>query len=458
MRRPMFSPVGGLYLLAAVTFVSHLAFGLYYATTSDHLEANPSLNQRGEAFLAAYRGWNSEKEGDTAAYNRAAVEVLRTGVPRTRTGAVFFHAPLYAYFVAACYGVGGVRLLSVAVPQAVLAGLTCLLIGLAARRLAAQRAGLVGGLAAALVLVNLRLAMYVGFIVPTMLTVCLAALALEAVAPPVTTGRLARFLTAMILCCYAQAVFFVIALGAALWLLWEYGRRRQTVYLVCATLLLAGAMAKPLATILGLGGGKTDPLAKSARSTLWEANNPNYESMTWTSLWERRPGNPWTKWHETADEQRRCAEYLQRADRAGIHPGVLWIRENPGQYAKLCWVRFWAAVGPFTGQMSPRNRAISTVVWLLVYPAGFVGLWRARGASASWFVLLGFAAITAFSTLVIVEWYQRYRLPVDVMLTAFAAIGYGEWRRGGASSLRLHDHLHAPQPSLESGQDPGSLS
>ena len=79
---------------------------------------------------------------------------------------------------------GGVRLISVAIPQAALAGFTCLLIGLAAFRAAPQRKELAAVLASCLVLINLRLAMYVGYISPTALVGCLTAVAMEAV-----TGR-----------------------------------------------------------------------------------------------------------------------------------------------------------------------------------------------------------------------------------------------------------------------------
>ena len=425
---------GGLWVLAAVTFVCHLSSGLYYVTQTEHLVSRPTLSQKGDVYLSAFWGWNRAEEWDAAAYNRAATEVMRTGVPRTRTGAVFFHAPLYAYFLAAGYSIGGVRLLSVAVPQAVLSALTCLVAGLAARRLAAQRVELAGWFAGALVFINPWLAIYVGSISPTVLTVFLAAVALEAATPPITTGRLARFSAAMILGCYAQAAFFVIALAAVVWLLWEYKQRRQAAYVVCAMLLLAITAIKPMLTLSGVGEGKSDPLAKGARNVLWEANNPNYESMTWTSLWERRPGNPWTKWHETEGEQQRYKEYLERAQRLGVNPGLLWIRENPGQYAKVCCVRFRAAVGPFTGQMSPRNRVMSTVFWLLVFPAAILGLWRARGASTAQLVSLCFVVITAFGTLIIVEWFQRYRMPVDLMFAVFAAIGYAEWRCAGPPS------------------------
>jgi hypothetical protein len=107
-----------------------------------------------------------------------------------------------------------------------------------------------------------------------------------------------------------------------------------------------------------------------------------------------------------------------------LSAGWLWVRENPAQYAKLCWVRLRTELGPFTGMMSPRNRAISTFFWLMVFPAGYWGLWKLRRHEVSWLVALMWAAVVAFGTLVLVEWYLRYRMPVELMWMAYAAIAY----------------------------------
>ena len=104
-------------ILAVLTVGLHLGLGLYYATQGDP-STRISLRASGAEYLASFPGWNGESEHDSAAYNRAAISVLETRVPRGRSGALFVHAPVYAYFLAGCYAVGGIRLLSVAVPQA----------------------------------------------------------------------------------------------------------------------------------------------------------------------------------------------------------------------------------------------------------------------------------------------------------------------------------------------------
>jgi uncharacterized membrane protein YqjE len=53
-----------------------------------------------------------------------------------------------------------------------------------------------------------------------------------------------------------------------------------------------------------------------------------------------------------------------------------------------------------------------------------MGLWWVRKENGVSFVVLSLALLTIFSVLVIVEWYQRYRMPADLMMTVYAALGY----------------------------------
>ena len=100
---------------------------------------------------------------------------------------------------------------------------------------------------------------------------------------------------------------------------------------------------------------------------------------------------------------------------------------KPGIGHGLCFVRLKSELGPFTGQMSPRNRQISSVIWLLIFPAGFYGLWTYRHQQLTHLAMVIVLAVMAFGTLVIEEPYLRYRMPVDLLLTVFAGVAYAEW-------------------------------
>lgn len=426
-----------LVLLALLTCITHTVFGIYYATHAENLVSKPTLRMSGLEFLRSFRGWDESWENDNAAYNRAAMGILRTGTPRNRSGAVCVHALVYDYFLAACYAVGGTRLLSVAIPQGVLMGLTCFLIGMTATRIAPICSALTGTVASLLILTNLRFAMYVGYMLPTILLLFFVSLATYAATGRQTRSNLALFVGAIVLAIFTQAGAFVFAGAAMLWLLAEFVRRSEKIYALAALVILIFIGGRLVISRLDLGGDQSSPWqATDKGAVLWEANNPYYESMRLTSLWERRPDNPWTQWRLSAEEQQRHLNYLERTQQDPFRAALLWIRENPLQYSKLCLVRLRAELGPFTGMMSPKNRLISTIYWLFIFPAGLWGLWNLRHHSFSLLTVLIMFAIFTFDTLVNVDWYLRYRFPVDLILTAYAAAGYVHLFRRHAASQR----------------------
>jgi len=427
-----------LVSLAVATSILHGVFGTYYAVHAENLTSKPTLQMEGMEYLKAFPGWGVVYENDAAAYNRAAMGVLHAGVPRNRTGGVSVHALVYDYFLAACYWVGGVRLYSVAITQALLAGLTCLLVGLTASRIARPSAPWAGCAAAAIMLSNFRLAIYVGNPQPTILLLFFFSMALYAAAGPRTLANRALFVGAMGLAVFTQAAFFVVGAAGAGWLALESFRHREAAARYGCLWIIALIGCRLALPLINFGGTQEEDGWRKTDSggILWEANNPYFESMRLTTLWEARPGNPWTLWHMSEQEQRRYDQYLERAQGDERRAAILWIRENPAQYAKLCFIRLRTELGPYTAMMSPRNRLISTFYWFLIFPAGLFGLWQSRDLGLARLIGLVILAIFTFDALVLVEWYLRYRLPVDVSLTVCAGVAYGG--NGVGTLLRRH--------------------
>jgi hypothetical protein len=412
-----------LLLLVIVTFAAHLTLGLYYVTGPMSPFRGLTLKSHDATFLNSFPNWNEREEFDDAAYNRAAVEVLHTGIPRDHTGSLFVYAPVYSYFVAACYTVGGVRLLALAIPQAVLSSLTCGLLALATYHLARQSKFVAALITGALFLTNARIAMYVGYVSPTILLAFFFSAAVWAASQPLRPSRCFIFAASLILATGTQAGFFLIALAAGIWLAIRFLKTRNRAELITAITILLFAAIKNFFPAL-LHQERPNSVSEIGRAVVWEANNPYYEDMTPFSLWERRPGNQWTHWKMSSEQHGRYEEYLERSNHQPVRAALLWIRENPMQYGKLVFVRFWTTLGPFTGMMSPRNRLISLVVWLLSFPAGAYGWWLYRRTQISEFAGALAISVILSSSLVIVEWYLRYRFPLDMLLTVFAGVAY----------------------------------
>ena len=413
-----------LLALILATVVTHLAVSIYYVTGPMSPFPALTLHSSGDAFLSAFPGWNNREEFDDAAYNRAAVEILHTGIPRDHTGALFLYAPVYAYFVAGCYWIGGFRILAIAVPQAILSALACGILATATYRVSGQFRILPALIAGFLFVINARVAMYVGYVSPTILLIFFFSIAIFAASRPASAASLSVLVASLILAAWTQAGFFFTAVLVALWLIVRFLRTRLTSQIVAAGAIFLLAGSKGFLPML-FHQSSQGSVNETGKAILWEANNPYYERMGLFSLWERRPGNPWTHWEMSPAEHEKHDAYLERTNHKTIPAAVLWIRENPGHYVKLMFVRFWTTLGPFTGMMSPRNRLISLAIWTVTFPVGAYGWWVCRRAPITGFAAAVALSIMISSTLVVVEWYLRYRIPLELLMTMFAGIGYG---------------------------------
>jgi len=438
MQPAKMKPCRGLAVLGIACGLFHLLVGLQYATHFTSQALHPSLTASGDAYLASFPSWNTENEQDVAGFNRAALSILAHGLPYSRGGTLVLRTVVYSYFVAGCYAVGGIRLLPIAIAQAIASGLTCWILTLATSRLF-PRSAMAPWIAGGLYLVNVRVGMYVGYVEPPIPTLLFMAIALWTTTH--LTGRwpIVWLVASLVLATYASSTFFVVATAGALWLLL---RRRS----VAGCLVIVSFVALKFAlTWSNAAGNATEPNREADRGGIfWLSNNPYYEEMRPWSLWEWRTSNQWSTWKMSEEEHDRYASYLNRAGQNGLRAALLWIRENPGRYLSVCLARLRTEFGPYTGEMSPRNRLISTVVWLLIFPAGLYGLWQSRGNMSAQFALFVLIAEFTFATFITEEPYLRYRLPVDLLLTAFAGFSYDHWLNRRAT---VETNLKTPGPS-----------
>jgi len=408
-------------VVIAVIAILHGIFGWLYATSLSPQTTHRSLHLSGDAYLQSFPNWNTDSEQDATGFNRTALSILHRGLPYSRQGTLILRTAVYSYFLAGCYAIGGLQLLPVVVAQAILSGLTGWILALAASGLFGARSP-VRLITAALYLLNLRIAMYVGYVVPSILTFFFMAVALWAFTRLTQPRAPLWFVASLILATYSSSTFFVVALAGALWLIL---RRRSITGAAVIVLFVA---LKFVITWTDVAGTATETNRVADRGgVFWLSNNPYYDRLRPWSLWEWRPANPWSAWNMSDQEKADYEAYLVRSGQNELRATLLWIRENPGHYAQVCLARLRTEFGPYTGQMSPRNRLISTVVWLLVFPAGFYGLWRWRHSDMGRFSGLMVIMVFTFATFVSEEPYLRYRMPVDLLLTVLAGAAYAEW-------------------------------
>src|ERR1700722_689840 len=170
-------PCRGFAVLGIACGLFHLLVGLQYATHFTSQELHPSLTASGEAYLASFPSWNTENEQDVAGFNRTALSILACGLPYSRHGTLVLRTVVYSYFVAGCYAIGGIRLLPIAIAQAIASGLTCWILALATCRLFPKNV-VAPWIAGGLYLINLRIGMYTGYVTPPIPTLLFTGIAL----------------------------------------------------------------------------------------------------------------------------------------------------------------------------------------------------------------------------------------------------------------------------------------
>jgi hypothetical protein len=111
-----------------------------------------------------------------------------------------------------------------------------------------------------------------------------------------------------------------------------------------------------------------------------------------------------------------------RLDQASKRVALRFVVEHPSWYAKLAIRRLWTTLLPYDPRGSQRRheRLVLTAYWLLVYPAGMMGLLRApKGPAAKFLVLL--ICLSLASIMAVLYWSDlRFRVGIDLLLGCFA--------------------------------------
>jgi 4-amino-4-deoxy-L-arabinose transferase-like glycosyltransferase len=179
-----------------------------------------------------------------------------------------------------------------------------------------------------------------------------------------------------------RASFLPFILLVALWLVWagrESGRwRRAAVLLVSACLTIA-----PYVAYLYGRFGHFIPIGLGGYVFLW-ANNPEADGGF-------KPGLPATMvvGGKVVEVQRAIAapNPVER-DRRALQLAIQWIRENPGAFARLLWLKTRLSLSAF-GLQDPGNRRLAMALrgadwlywlYLLIAVYGIVG-WVRRAPS-----------------------------------------------------------------------------
>lgn len=369
--------------------------------------------------------------GDSAEYDAMARDLLAGRGLVDHVG--FVRPPLYPFFVAMCYALGGVVVLQSA--QILLSALTAPLIGMLSRGLSgSSRAGVAASLAAAIYPWPFE---WIGQLASETLFMACAVFSLAAVvwaartrgARPVAGAGLLVGIAVM-----ARVNMLVLVPALALWL-WAVTKFRRAVlfgFVVILTLLPFAAynLAAGNGLVLGSSGGGLN---------FYIGNNPDaarfYDGSLSDDEW-RRLNNASAVGDRAlrdagcvAQTWEACMASLPRSQRDAFwyRAGFAYIRSAPGEWAHLelaKLIHYWRPwVDPRVH--SPAIVIVSGVSFTTLLVAAASGLRRLRRESV-WFVALVAVACTATA----VGWniQLRYREALlDPVLIAAAGPALAWW-------------------------------
>lgn len=350
---------------------------------------------------------------------------------------VFYQAPLYAYFLAAIYGIAGHDLLVVRLVQAVLGSLACALVAAAGSRLFSRRAGLTAGVILALYAPAI---FFDGLIQKSALDLILLAVMLWLIArwlidrPALTWPWLALGVTLGVLSLSREnALAFTLVL-----IVWAVSRRPRTT---AANLRAAGTLVLGLAIVLlpvavrnFSVGGEFHVTTSQFGPNLYIGNNPN-ATGGYDPLRPGRGGAQYEREDATALAEQAAGRRLTPAEvsRYWTSEALTFIRSQPAAWLALMATKVGLIVNA-TEIMDTESQAtyaswsvpLALTGWVghfgVLVPLALLGIvitWRDRTRTG---VLIALTAVYALSVVMFYV-FARYRYPLVPFLVLFAGAG-----------------------------------
>ena len=195
------------------------------------------------------------------------------------------------------------------------------------------------------------------------------------------------------------------------------------------------------------------PVASIVGEDFVEGNNMCVVSEgVFVPYWAEGPC-PWVDeqrqvWREAGTANSRVPAVVLR-ERSSRRMAVQFVSDYPAAYAKLAFRRFWTTLLPYNPRGSQRlhERIALFLYWLVVFPAGLLGMVVALKRTEYGRLLLGLLVILNLLSIAAVLYWSdlRFRVGIDLLLGCFAGWGYAETSR--ARHLVLHGRMRPSQCS-----------
>jgi tetratricopeptide (TPR) repeat protein len=348
---------------------------------------------------------------------------------------VFYQAPLYPYFLGVLYSLIGRSLLAVRLVQACIGAASCVLLGLAARRLFAARVGLVAGLALAVYAPAIFFDALIQKSVLDVFFICVSLWLVAAVVAgrsrPRTWLALGLAMGGLSLTRENALVFIAVIIGWALVRAVPWRDRMRTAALFVAGLAI---VLLPVAVRNQVVGGQFFITTSQFGPNFYIGNNARADG-TYASLREGHGSPEYERQDATDLAQAALGRALTPAEVSGYwtDQAMAFIDAHPGAWLKLM-ARKVALLWNADEMLDTESQATHAEWSLPLRLTGYVGHFGVLvplavfGVIATWGerrrLAVVYALLLAYAASVALFYvFARYRFPLVPFLVLFAAAG-----------------------------------
>jgi len=378
-----------------------IAFVLRLAAAIVYLNFDPHALTMHRPFLPFSKDSNDiwKALGDRDRYNAVAKNIITYG----KIGYTHGRPPLYPIFLVIGYSIFGYNVFGFFISQILLASISSILIFFLAQRMFNDRVAIMASLFYALnphfILFSIQLyaeTLYF-FLILSVFLLCQKLLIKPTIGNAITTGI---FLALATLC---RTVFLVFIPFVFIWLMaaFYYGRRKMLILFVAIfmsfSLVYGTWVARDYKAILS-------QFILSISKASWEAKDMHGLNKVFR--------------HYEKEEYRK-----------EIITFINWIREDPIKIFNRCAQQFKIFLfKPCAEGVSLRHKVVSSFIFFTIFPLGYLGLGlamkeRKKIAFLAFLFIVSMIIFHSCHFLTILDGELRYRLPVELFITIFAAYG-----------------------------------
>jgi len=357
--------------------------------------------------------------GDTPTYVGIARNIAQgNGYVRENGKPTAFVVPLYPWFLATLFRIAGENLLLVEVIQAILGGLTVVAVYLLTRHVFDLTTGIIAGLATCF---HPWLIFWTGYILTETVFVLLLVLSVLAFVRLLAGQRSIQAVWAgIILGLTSLARPVGLSFGLLLCVPWRFlfmetAKRR---ILLGACLVSFTLVLSPWVIHNYLSFHQFIPVSRNG-DPLYRANN-----LSVATYLGKTTGQGRSERYELPEGVRSLGELEKAAALRNAAFQFIW--HHPVEFTRRALSRLYLFWSPTFPTYSFKHNLYNSIFYLFLYVAALVGLFllvRKKQWTHVWIFIVIFGYFSLVHAATIVDWDQRYRLPLQPFLCVLAAAG-----------------------------------